>query len=53
MMNIDLSTESWRIVHAMLMDDPVPRRAQVQAILAFEVALKASQDEEKAKEPPE
>lgn len=54
-MNIDLPPEVWRVLHSMMMDDPIPRRAQFQATVAFEAALKAAQDAEpaaKAEAPP-
>lgn len=38
-MQIDLPPETWRVLHSVLMDDAVPRRAAIQAIGAFERAL--------------
>ena len=39
LMQIDLPPETWRVLHSVLMDDAVPRRAAIQAIGAFERAL--------------
>jgi hypothetical protein len=53
-MKIDLPPEIWRVLHAILMDDAVPRRAAIQAIGAFEHALNAAhQSSTPPKEPPE
>lgn len=41
-MEIDLPFETWRVLHAILMDDAVPRRAAIQAIGTFERALNAA-----------
>lgn len=38
-MQIELPPETWRVLHAVLMDDAVPRRAAIQAIGALERAL--------------
>lgn len=38
-MQVELPPETWRVLHAILMDDAVPRRAVLQAIGAFERAL--------------
>ena len=38
-MEIDLPPETWRVLHSVLMDDAVPRRAAIQAIGALERAL--------------
>ena len=42
-MKIDLTPETWRVICAVLMDDPVPRRVAMQAILSLEAALKIAQ----------
>lgn len=53
-MEIDLPPETWRVLHAILMDDAVPRRAAIQAIGAFERALNAAhQSSTPPKEAPE
>lgn len=49
-----LPLETWRVLHAILMDDAVPRRAAIQAIGAFERALNAAhQSSTPPEEPPE
>lgn len=45
-MNISpsLPLNVWRVLHAMLMEDAVPRRAQFEAIAQFEQALRAASE---------
>jgi len=43
-MTIDLPPEAWRVLHALLMEDQVPRRAALAAVAAFERALQAAQE---------
>lgn len=38
-MQVELPPETWRVLHAVLMEDAVPRRMMIQAIGAFERAL--------------
>lgn len=52
-MNIDLPIEVWRVLHAVLMDDAVPRRSVIQAIGAFERALNTANQSAPAEEAPE
>lgn len=53
-MEIDLSPETWRVLHSVLMDDAVPRRAAIQAIGALERALsEAGKPPAPTEEPPE
>ena len=49
-----LPLETWRVLHAILMDDAVPRRAAIQAIGTFERALnEAGKPPAPTEEPPE
>ena len=52
-MQIDLPPETWRVLHSVLMDDAVPRRAAIQAIGALERALnEAGKPPAPTEEPP-
>lgn len=38
---IALNARTWQMLQAMLMDDPMPRRAQYMALQELDAALKA------------
>ena len=42
-MKIDLPFETWRALHAMAVEQPVPRHVALPVIVAFEEAMRESQ----------
>ena len=42
-MNVDLPPETWRAIHGMLMEAPVPPRIAFPVVQQFEQALQAAQ----------
>jgi hypothetical protein len=49
-LSVAMTSEQWRILHAVVMDDPIPRRAAMQVIMVFETAMKAAQEATAGKE---